>query len=333
MSGFQAQKQLVRDYYRAIDSCSDDALTSTMSEYVASSFQWRGCHPFYMQASVSSVCNEVHLPMRLAFSSLQRRPDIFMAGPSFDAGGNDIWVCSMGHLLGMFDSPWLGIKPTGKLVMIPYVEFHRVNSGKISETIFFCDILKIMAQAGQYPLPPQTGATIINPGPLTHDGLLFDDQCSEASRTSLTLMDTMIDQLLSSDLHSPASELSKCWHQDMLWFGPAGIGATYTTARYEEQHQGPFGEGLTDISYGQHELHFAEGHYACLYGTLKLRPVGGFMGLPGSQTIVEMPCIDLYRRADDKLAENWVFIDLLHYLKMQGLDVLQRLAAAPSRFA
>lgn len=28
------------------------------------------------------------------------------------------------------------------------------------------------------------------------------------------------------------------------------------------------------------------------------------------------------RRDGDKLAENWVFIDLLHYLSMQGLDVL-----------
>ena len=33
----------------------------------------------------------------------------------------------------------------------------------------------------------------------------------------------------------------------------------------------------------------------------------------------------VYRREGEKLAENWVFIDLLHYLKMQGLDVLGRL--------
>ena len=34
--------------------------------------------------------------------------------------------------------------------------------------------------------------------------------------------------------------------------------------------------------------------------------------------------MDMYREADGKLAENWVFIDLLHYLAQQGLDVLAR---------
>jgi hypothetical protein len=38
-----------------------------------------------------------------------------------------------------------------------------------------------------------------------------------------------------------------------------------------------------------------------------------------------MRIVDIYRRDGDKLAENWVFIDLLHYLSMQGLDVLARM--------
>jgi hypothetical protein len=39
-----------------------------------------------------------------------------------------------------------------------------------------------------------------------------------------------------------------------------------------------------------------------------------------------MRVVDVYRRAGDKLAENWVLIDLPYYLKQQGLDVLERLA-------
>ena len=44
-----------------------------------------------------------------------------------------------------------------------------------------------------------------------------------------------------------------------------------------------------------------------------------------SRMIADMRVVDIYRRDGDKLAENWVFIDLLHYLSMQGLDVLGRL--------
>jgi hypothetical protein len=48
------------------------------------------------------------------------------------------------------------------------------------------------------------------------------------------------------------------------------------------------------------------------------------MGLPSSNA-AEMRVVDVYRRDGDKLAENWVFIDILHWLSMQGLDVLQRM--------
>ncbi|MCA2002351.1 MAG: ester cyclase, partial [Chloroflexi bacterium] len=47
-------------------------------------------------------------------------------------------------------------------------------------------------------------------------------------------------------------------------------------------------------------------------------------GLPGGKVNAEMQVVDVYRREGDKLAENWVFIDLLYWLKQQGLDVLER---------
>jgi len=37
-----------------------------------------------------------------------------------------------------------------------------------------------------------------------------------------------------------------------------------------------------------------------------------------------MRVVDMYRREGEKLAENWIFIDLLYFLKQQGLDVLER---------
>ena len=49
------------------------------------------------------------------------------------------------------------------------------------------------------------------------------------------------------------------------------------------------------------------------------------MGLPGSGIPADMRVVDVYRRDGDKLAENWVFIDLANWLNMQGLDVLARM--------
>lgn len=42
-----------------------------------------------------------------------------------------------------------------------------------------------------------------------------------------------------------------------------------------------------------------------------------------------MRIVDLCRRDGDRLAENWIFIDLQHFLNMQGLDVLKRLETTP----
>ena len=48
------------------------------------------------------------------------------------------------------------------------------------------------------------------------------------------------------------------------------------------------------------------------------------MGLPGNDCRVDMRVVDVYRREGDKLAENWVIIDLPWWLKQQGLDILER---------
>jgi hypothetical protein len=52
---------------------------------------------------------------------------------------------------------------------------------------------------------------------------------------------------------------------------------------------------------------------------------GGFLGLPASDLPTEMRVVDIYRRDGEKLAENWIFIDLLHFLNLQNLDVLGRM--------
>ena len=51
---------------------------------------------------------------------------------------------------------------------------------------------------------------------------------------------------------------------------------------------------------------------------------GGFLGLPGGSGSAVMQVVDVYRREGDKLAENWILIDIPYWLKQQGLDVLDR---------
>ena len=112
----------------------------------------------------------------------------------------------------------------------------------------------------------------------------------------------------------------------MTWYGPAGIGASYTIPRYQEQHQFPFRKGLKDKAFNGHICLFAEGNYAGFFGwpNLTNMATGGFLGLPASSTPADMRVVDIYRRQGEKLSENWVLIDLPWWLKQQGVDVLER---------
>ena len=330
----QRAKRVVLEYFDALDTASVAEIETVIDRFTTADYLWRGVHPFNEQVGSASVAATFWNPLRQAFSRLQRRPDVFMAGRNDVDEGATTWVCQMGQFLGLFDQPWLDIPPTRKMAFLRYAEFHRVEGDLIAETAFFTDVVSLMSQADQYPFPPQTGVSFVHPGPRTHDGLLYEHQDESAGIATMDLVNRMITDLgdwnelgnATGNNLMPAELLRTAWHDDMIWMGPEGIGATYTIDRYQQQHQFPFRFGVTDKIFKGHVARFAEGNYAGFFGWANLsnRPVGGFMGMPASNS-ADMRVVDIYRRDGDKLAENWVFIDLLHWLAMQGLDVLARM--------
>ncbi len=329
MRDFQTEKHIVKDYMQAFDSASSDEMLATLSQFTTPNYQWRGMHPFYEQLGAKSVIQNFWSPLKSSLTSLQRREDIFFAGQNIYTQNDQVWTCSMGHFMGLFDNDWLGIPATRKMVFLPYAEFHRIEGGKIAESALFIDIIRIMQQAGINPFPHQTAAAIIQPGPQTHDGRLHDIHESSEAQDTLDLVEKMVADLSAlnetGDDMPPPELLAKTWRDDMIWYGPAGIGSTYTIPRYQEQHQYPFRTQLTNKVFNGHVTRIAEGNYAGWFGwpNLNNTNLGGFLGLPKSDVHAEMRVVDIYRRDNDKLAENWVFIDILYYLIQHGIDLLK----------
>jgi len=213
--------------------------------------------------------------------------------------------------------------------MMRYCEFNKVEDGKITETALFFDIPQVMMQAGLRPFPPQTGVHLIQPGPMTHEGLCFDPQDPGEGEKTLAAINFMINDM--GDWEGKVEqglevELPRSWHDDMIWWGPTGIGASYTIDGYIKGHAGPFRDGLGTRHFNGHICRLAEGKFGGFFGwpNLTLTPIGGFMGMPATGKASDMRVIDIYRRDGDKLAENWIFIDLLHFWNQQGVDVLAR---------
>ncbi|WP_300019022.1 nuclear transport factor 2 family protein [uncultured Roseobacter sp.] len=329
----QATKSVVRDHYAALSQATPQDVARVLSQSMTPDCHWYGMHPFHEQTGPEAIANTFWVPFLQAFSTVQRREDIFFAGLNEMDGFQGQWTCSMGHLMGLFDAPFLNIPATCKMGFLRYAEFNRVENGRITQSALFVDLLHLMLQAGLNPLrAAQTGLHLIQPGPMTHDGLLLSPQNAAETARTLSRINHMIGSIdhanASPNPLPPEQELAQDWHDDMIWWGPAGIGATYTIDRYIEQHQGPFRRGISGRAFNGHLCRMAEGTYGGFFGwpNLTLTNTGGFMGVPENDTRADMRVVDVYRRDGDRLAENWIFIDMLHFLKMQGVDVLAEIA-------
>ncbi len=328
MGKYTNAKKIVLDYFCALEEATPDNIEEVLKEFTSEDYLWRGVYPFREQIGAEVVAEKFWIPLKASLSRMQRRQDIFIAGTNEISG--EQWVMSMGHFMGLFDSDWLGIRCTKKMVHLRYAEFSCIKDGKISQTGLFIDIIGFMQQAGVNPLPPQTGNYFVYPGPRNHDGLLFEDANEEEGIKTLALVNRMVDDLTalneSGAMGCPPEILEKTWSKDMIWYGPGGIGASYTIPRYQQQHQLPFRNNLKDKKFNGHVCRFAEGNFACFFGwpNLSNTPIGGFLGLPGGNIQADMQVVDVYYRQGDKLLENWVFIDIPYWLKQQGLDIIER---------
>ena len=80
MQNFQKEKQLVLNYYEALNSSSKEGILQICDQYLADHCIWQSYHPFKDQSGFSEIAHHFWIPFKTSFSRLQRRQDIFFAG-------------------------------------------------------------------------------------------------------------------------------------------------------------------------------------------------------------------------------------------------------------
>ena len=328
MSELQTAKGRVLEMTAALDAARPGQAAAALDPFVTEDWHWRGVHPFHELSGAPAVDAAYLSPLAQAFAPLQRRRDIFFAARNgLEDGASGPWVVEMGHLLGLWRQPFLGLRPTGRAAFLRYCDFHRMEGDRIAETAHFLDLMNLLHQTGTRALPESTGVTLVTPGPMTHDGLVFGERPAEEGKTTLALIERMIARLVATGVRTTREDLELDWREDMLWWGPGGIGASYSFDGYLEGHTRPFEAGLEFISHNGHVMRGGEGMFGGFFGwpSLTMRPTGGYLGLTSaSERTADMRIVDLYRRDGDRLAENWIFIDHLHFLDQLGVDLLER---------
>ena len=325
MVNLQNEKQIILRYYDALASAKLEEIPEVCASYVSDTCLWQSYYPFEDQIGGKELAYNFWVPFMKSFKRVQRRQDIFFAGKNELGNEESVWVVSMGHLMGLFDIDWLSIRANRKMTFLRYVEFNELKNDKIIQTAFYFDLPHLMTQVGLNPFPHSLGANILQPGPAMHDGLYFEDQDFNTGQKTSKAISHMIDALGNWDNQlSLEEELSLSWHDNMIWWGPTGIGASYTIERYAKQHAGPFRSAFTNRKFNGHICRVSEGNFGGFFGrpNLTLTLTNSFMGYPPTNLAADLNVVDLYRRDGKKLAENWIFIDLLGFWLQHGIDIL-----------
>jgi len=266
-------------------------------------------------------------PLLSAFPDLERRTQILLSGHFRDQR----WFASTGHLIGHFTGPLFGLKPTGRPQWLRYGWFDRVEDQHVVESYIIFDLARLMIDTGQWPLAPPLGSDWW-PAPATQDGLIRTaaTATAEQSGKSLKLVEAMIAGLMKYDGQSLSSMgMRSFWTPEFQWYGPGAIGSARGHADYERAHQRPFLKAFPDRVGGNHKCRIGDGPYVASTGWPSIHAThtgSGWLGMPATGKRISMRVMDFWRREDDLLAENWVFIDLVDLLGQFGVDVWGRLA-------
>ena len=312
-------KELVREFYEAL--CASHDIDDALS-YLAENIQWHVSHPVNDLQGLDQFLNQYWVALKTAIPDIEYKPFLMMEGS--DKGQH--WVNSTGYFVGTFSQPLFGIPATGKTLYLRFGEMLEFKEAKIVDAYIILDFLDVMNQAEVNPCRPSLGHDGLMMPPSTMDGLCISGSNEDAS-VSKQLVEDMHTALACYDgksLYSMNQE--KFWHPDFMWYGPAGIGTTRGLKGFREQHQGPFLQGFPDRSVDVLTGFIAEGCYVAMGGWPHMSAThsgDNWMGLPASNRELTIRVMDFWRRDGNLLVENWVSIDIIHFLLQMGHDVFK----------
>ncbi|MDP5308908.1 nuclear transport factor 2 family protein [Paracoccus spongiarum] len=264
------------------------------------------------------------VPLRRALTGLHRRDEIFI-GAMNRRHERGFWCAAVTHYVGNFTAPLWGIAPSHHVAFLRAGEFYRVQDGRIVQARIILDLPDLMRQAGRLPFPFSYGLETLFPGPATHDGV-----CPQAGdgEGSLDIVEAMLGDLHRFDPQTlgSAGQTGKdgYWADDMLWYGPAGIGSNFRWDGFVKDHRAPFLRAFPDRKGGNHYCRIGDGSYAAVSGwpSMTMTFQGDYLGVKADGRPLTLRVMDFYRCQDGKIAENWVFLDYVDLFAQMGVDLL-----------
>ena len=116
------------------------ANSNTMEDHFHDDFRWRGNQGCGVKNSLAEFRANWQLPLRAAFTEREYKTEQFLADGE--------WASCFGLIEAPHSGAFMGIPATGKRVKIPYMDFWRVEDGRIIDNPVSVDFAAVMAQLG-----------------------------------------------------------------------------------------------------------------------------------------------------------------------------------------
>lgn len=315
---------------RDLAAVSQTGFAGAAEAVIATDSVWDVAHPVNRLEGRAAVIDGFLAPLRSSLSNIRRRDEILIGGHNI-RHERGMWIASVAHYVGTFDRTLFGLAPSGKLSFLRSGEFYRIEDGKIVEAKIIIDLPDLARQAGRLPFPRLLGTEMLFPGPATHDGVCPTDGTAAAT---LEVVEGMLSDLHVYDPdsnHSPGQTgTDGRWHDDMLWYGPGGVGSTYRWDGFVGDHRAAFLKAFPDRKGGNHYCRIGDGNYAAVSGwpSMTMTHQDTYLGVPATGRALTLRVMDFYRcdfsTGRGKIMENWVLLDYVDLFRQMGIDVIER---------
>ncbi|TYB81064.1 ester cyclase [Maritimibacter fusiformis] len=130
-----ATRQVILRMEAALGANSND-----MAAHFHDDFRWMGNRGCGTKTGLAAFRTNWQLPLRAAFTKREYKTERFIC--------EDGWASCFGHIEATHSGSFMGIAPTGKRVTIPYMDFWKVEDGKIADNWVSVDFPHVLAQLG-----------------------------------------------------------------------------------------------------------------------------------------------------------------------------------------
>jgi len=115
--------------------------SNDMAAHFHADFVWRGNQGSGTKKGLPEFRRNWQLPLRAAFTNRIYQTEKFLADGD--------WAACFGHIEATHSGPFMGIPATGKRVIIPYMDFWRVEDGRIKDNPVSVDLAHVLFQLGR----------------------------------------------------------------------------------------------------------------------------------------------------------------------------------------